>query len=147
MKTLLEITGQEAGIVVYDDKIIVVNWSSVCPDGGMPVMSPFNTVMCWPVGDEIEVLSEDYIDDIRKALPGKIVENGKDEDGNLIITSEGMEILSDENMDVPALWGYDCGDAYINQDETGKFIPTGGTVLTVKYAEDEAKIIVPDGWN
>lgn len=147
MKSLYEITGQESGIVVYDDKVIVTNWSCVCPDGGMPVMSPINTVMCWPVGDEIELLSDERVDDVRKALPGNILSRGKNEDGIEELELEDMEILSDENMDIPALWGYKCGDAYINRDEDGKFIPTAGKVLNVEYAGDEARVIVPDGWN
>ena len=55
-KTLLDITGQESAIVIYpDNTVIVCNVSSVCPTGGMPTLSPFGTLMCWPIDEILEI--------------------------------------------------------------------------------------------
>lgn len=141
MKNLMEITGQESGIVVYDDKVIVTNWASY--ESGLPMMSPFNTVMEWPA-EELEVKEEYSVDDIRKALPGKIVVAGM-EDGKKMLEVEDMEILADDHGDICALWGYDIGigvGAVINTDDAGDLAPTPGMI----YHIDDAIVIAPEGW-
>ena len=141
MMNLMEITGQESGIVVYDDKVIVANWSSY--HSGLPIMSPWNTVMEWPT-EGLEVTEEYYTEDIREILPGKIVIVGE-EDGKPLIEVEDMEVLADEHGDICALWGYDIGigvGAVINTDDAGNLAPTPGTV----YHIDDAIVIAPEGW-
>mgnify|MGYP000911695448 CR=1 FL=1 len=141
MMNLMEITGQESGIVIYDDKVIVANWSSY--HSGLPIMSPWNEVMEWP-SDGLEVTKEYHVDDVREALPGKIVVVGE-EDGKTLIEVEDMEVLADEHGDICALWGYDIGigvGAVINTDDAGDLAPTPGTV----YHIDDAIVIAPEGW-
>lgn len=135
--SLMDITGQESGIVVYDDEVIVTNWSQYDPDR-LPVLSPIGTVMAWPQDEPLKVIEEYHVDDVRDALPGKIVRVAENE-----IATEGMEIVSDENGDIPALWGFDIGaGAYIDRDTAGNLIPTSGTV----YCLENAIVIAPDGW-
>lgn len=141
MMNLMEITGQESGIVIYDDKVIVANWSSY--HTGLPVMSPWNMVMEWPV-EGLEVTEEYYVNDIREALPGKIAAVGM-EDGKRLIEVEDMEILADDHGDICALWGHDIGagaGAVINTDSAGNLVPTPGTV----YHINDAIVIAPEGW-
>jgi hypothetical protein len=138
MSNLQEITGQESGIVVYEDAVIVANWSSY--ETGLPVISPFGTVMEWPEEQPLEVSEEYYVDDIRTVLPGTLVE----QDGE--ITADGMDILADDHGDIPALWGYELDHptaAPLNTDSNGNFIPTPGMV----YRINDAIVVVPDGWN
>jgi len=140
MLTLLEITCQESGIIIYDDEVIVANWSSYT--GGLPIMSPFGTVMEWPEEQPLKVIKEYSVDDVRDVLPGTLV--ATEEDGETILKYEGMEVLYDLNGDIPALWGYDIGlGTVINTDENGNFAPTSGKV----YHFDNAVIIAPHGWN
>lgn len=149
--TLSDITGQESGIVVYPDtggdKIIVCNWSSVCPDGGMPVLSPFGVLMCWPIDEIIEVVNNEHIDDIRTALSGEVKSYGKDDENREEIGIEGMGVVSDQHFDIPALWGYDCGDAIVERDDAGNLVATAGKIYKIKTASsDNAIVIAPDGW-
>lgn len=135
--TLYEITGQEAGIVCYDNKVIVCNWSSDCGNGGLPtIISPTKTIMSWP--QELSVEKEWYLDDIRDALPGIVVYDAESNE----IACEDMDILSDDYFDIPALWGIDCGMATVNTDDNGALIPTGGRC----YKINDAIVIAPDGW-
>jgi len=60
---LLEITGQESGIIIYGDSVIVTNWATY--GNGLPIMSPINTVMEWPENEPLNVDTEYYVEDIR----------------------------------------------------------------------------------
>ena len=142
--TLMELTGQESGVVVYGDEVIVTNWSSI---NGLPRMAPGNIgIIGRP--DEIMVGKKYNVDDIRTALPGKIVEVERDEEEeSIVIEAEGMDIVFDHNGDIPALWGYDIGlqcNAIINRDDDGNLAPTPGTVYELV---DGIIVIAPDGWN
>jgi len=134
--SLMDITGQESGIVVYDDEVIVTNWSQYDPDRLPAVFA--GAVIAWPQDGPLEVAEEWHIDDVRDALPGKIVRFGKDE-----IDVEGMTILADDYGDIPALWGFDIGaGAYIDRDTARNLVPTPGMV----YRLENAIVIAPDGW-
>jgi hypothetical protein len=125
-KTLLEITGQESGIVVYDNKVIVCNWAQECSDGGLPVAGPINNfLLAWP--QELEVSKEYEVDSVLDALPSE----------------DDMEILADFNSDIPALYGIENDDAIVNKDENGNLEPTEGKV----YHINDAIVIAPYGWN
>jgi hypothetical protein len=140
MSTLFEITGQESGIVVYGDVVIIANWVSYTI--GLPVISPLGTVMEWPEEQPLKVVKEYNVDDIRDVLPGTLVVT--EEDGETILEYEGMEVLEDLNGDIPALWGYDIGEgAFVDTDENGNLVPTSGKV----YHINNAVIIAPIGWN
>jgi hypothetical protein len=139
--TLYELTGQESGIIVRENAVIVTNWLHSCPSGGLPLLSPWgDDLIEWP--SEIVVKSEYYVGDIRDVLPGTIIPG---DEGT--IKAEGMDIVYDNNGDIPALWGYQVNTcmlgATINRDRAGNLIPTAGKVYEL---EDGTLIIVPDGW-
>jgi hypothetical protein len=143
VESLQDLTGQESGIVVYGDEIIVANWSSI---SGLPKMAPANLgIIGWPA--ELIVVRQYSVGDIKDALPGSIVEVEDDDGDGVIIETNGMDIVCDANGDIPALWGYDLGlpcNAIINRDDAGNLAPTAGTVYEL---EDDVIIIAPDGWN
>lgn len=142
-ESLQDLTGQESGIVVYDDNaIIVCNW---CGFGGLPRVAPWGTnIIGWP--DEIIVEKKYTVDDVRDVLPGKIVEvEPEDDEEGIVIEAEGMEIVYDRNGDIPTLWGYDTGSgADIARDDDGNLVPTSGTIY--ELVGDSTIIIAPDGW-
>ncbi|HHT16203.1 MAG TPA: hypothetical protein GXZ77_00575 [Papillibacter sp.] len=145
--TLCDITGQKTGIVVMDKQVMAVNWYEESPDGGVPVMSPVGTPVSITAEGGIQVLSEERVEDIRRALPGRIVSEGKNDEGIHQIKAEDMEIKYDEFHQIPALWGFDlqkgaCPTRGANGDAT----PTGGTVYRIRCGEHEAAVIAPDGW-
>jgi hypothetical protein len=142
-QTLYELTSQECGIVVYNTGVIVTNWSNTCRDGGLPRMAPGNLgIIAWP--DEIAVIKEYRVTDIRDALPGTIVEVESDNEGQTLLETDGMDIVYDRFGDIPALWGWDTGlGACINKDDSGNLAPTEGRVFEL----DGAIVIAPDGWN
>lgn len=140
---LYDLTGQESGIVIYENKaVIVCNWANICPSHGLPIAGPIGGLLiCWP--DEVKYINHYAVDDVRDALPGSIIEVGE-EDGQKLIETEGMDIVSDYNGDICALWGYDLGlDSDINRDEAGNLQPTPGTVYEL---EGDVIVIAPDGW-
>ena len=140
--TLRDLTEQESGIVVRGDAVIVTNWESSCPDGGLPLLAPWGTdLIAWP--DEIVVVSEYDVADIRDVLPGIIaeVEGG-------IVEAQGMDIVYDANGDIPALWGFQVKTARlgasINTDDDGNLAPTEGKIYELA---DGTIVVAPDGWN
>lgn len=142
-KTLFDLTSQESGIIVYEDKaVIVCNWANDCPDGGLPRLAPWGQdLIAWPT--EIKVNHEYHIADIRDALPGAIVEAGE-EDGQTLIEAQGMDLAADYYGDIPALWGWDLGGGVIiNRAEDGTLLPTPGNVYEL---DDDVIVIAPDGW-
>lgn len=140
---LYDLTGQESGIVIYQgEAVIVCNWANVCRDGGLPVAGPIGGILIrWP--EPIAYIDHHHVDDVRDALPGYIVEIGE-EDGQTLIEAQGMDIVSDDNGDICALWGYDlCDMADIYRNEDGSVRPTPGTVYEL---EGDVIVIAPDGW-
>lgn len=138
--TLTELTGQESGIVVRENTVIVTNWMHSCPEGGLPLLAPWGTALiAWPT--EIRLDKKYGVKDIREALPGSVTLG---DDGRTLDTD--MDIVSDCNGDIAALWGYNLGlpcNAIINMDDNDNLIPTPGTV----YELDDGTIVIsPEGW-
>ena len=149
--TLYELTKQESGIILFTSgEIIVTNWSQ-CEDDCIPHLSPFGTVMQWPCdgifdglpkednADGLAQLVEvgmynpyksEHVDDVRDILPGKV---WIDDDGEL---DTDMNILSDDNNDIPALF------VKIDDDRD----PADITSADIYILSDGTKIIVPVGW-
>lgn len=142
IENLQELTGQESGIVIYGDEVIVANWSSIT---GLPRMAPGNMgIIGWP--DEITVVKKYDVADIRDILPGTIVEVEDDDEDGIVIEAEDMDIVEDYNGDIPALWGYDLGlpgNTLVKRDENGNLAPTSGTAYVL---EEGVIVIAPDGW-
>lgn len=78
--TLLELTGHEAGIIVYkDDSVLVTNWNQ-CNDDCIPALAPVGGIgraneLIWFPHEQgyIENAKESRFDDIRTILKGKTV--------------------------------------------------------------------------
>ena len=96
----------------------------------------------------LEVVDDEHVEDIRTKFPGSVVLHGVNENDVREISVEGMDIVSDDNYDILALWGYDCGNNYINLDADGNLAPTGGHVYTLKTVSSETAIVIaPDEWS
>lgn len=72
--TLMELTGHEAGIIVYENgDVIVVNWNQ-CDDDCVPVLAPAgDMVINFPREGYIERAKKSQFDDIRLILHEKTV--------------------------------------------------------------------------
>lgn len=135
-KTLLEMTRQKTGIVIYhESEVIVCNWEAVCHSGGLPFLSTDNQL----VSNNTEIVCDDIFTshDIRRVIPVKL----KPADPANYV---GITIVYDPHGHIPALWGHDIGKgAKIYLDRNKRPISIGGTVY-ILY--DGTKIIAPDDW-
>ena len=128
--TLMELTGHEAGIVIYESgEVAVVNWSQY-DDNQVPRLAPMLGMMGFQSDGILDnVPTAETIQDVRDILPGKIwIEDDEIE--------TDMEILEDDNNDLTAL--FIKIDDYRNPDE-----PTSAEVYTLN---DGTKIIAPHEW-
>lgn len=128
--TLMELTGHEAGIVIYESgEVAVVNWSQY-DDNQVPRLAPMLGMMGFPSDGILDnVPTAETIQDVRDILPGKVwIEDDEIE--------TDMEILEDDNNDLTAL--FIKIDDYRNPDE-----PTSAEVYTLN---DGTKIIAPHEW-
>lgn len=128
--TLMELTGNEAGIVIYDSgEIAVVSWSQY-DDNQVPRLAPMLGMMGFSEDGILEnVPKSETIEDVRDILPGKVwIEDDEIE--------TDMEIMEDDNNDITAL--FIKIDDYRNPDE-----PTSAEVYTLN---DGTKIIAPHTW-
>lgn len=129
-------TGHEAGIILYgDDTVGAYNWSSFA-DGFIPMVSPFGFILPWPTdaGEDIELVNVEHVDDVRSHLPGTVWmgEDGLDTD---------MDIVYDENYDIPALWGFgQNADYYAGVDS-----PYAGDIWEIPG--EKIRVITIDTWN
>lgn len=146
---LMQITGQESGIVIYrnedsEDGIIVCNWSSAepgsFPSNFMDFCLVFTTLFLENDENRYYLKKSYKVDDILDEIPGEVV---FDEDEQRW-WYEGANLIWDTNGDIPMLSGLvvnEDGLMYRNKEE--KPIPTSGTV----YEFRDATVIAPDGWN
>lgn len=106
MFNLYEDTAHEAGIIIHgEEAVIVTNWSNY-GDNRVPMLLAPLDLMEWPVDDEdAKIVKLRDVEDIRDELPGKV---WIDEDGD---ADTDMDIVSDENGDLSALFGIRTGDA------------------------------------
>lgn len=124
-------TKHEAGIVLFGDSTVgVFNWGQF-DDGYIPMVGSAGLIVPWPIdaGEDIELVNVEHVDDVRSHLPGTVWmgEDGLDTD---------MDIVCDENGDIPALWGFgQVADAYSDLDRpySGDIwdIPGGPRVITI----------------
>jgi hypothetical protein len=127
--TLYELTEkQESGIVVYEDGIMVVNWSNY-GDNCLPKM--FDVA---PVGfpeDNLSVEKEYEIEDVVKELEGSV---WKDEETGDFHTN--LNILYDANEDIANLFGI----------KDGEIVEVENTPAKVYILNNGVKVIAPDEW-
>lgn len=133
---LFEITEQESGIVIFpENAVIVTNWSG---NIGIPrVLGSLGVVYLGNDTGVVERLPD--IEDVLTALPGTVsFENG-------MYTVTDMDILADDENDIPALFGYPVSDnrsSLMRVDDDGNQVPTPGHV----YRIGDVIVVAPDGW-
>ena len=139
MFNLYEDTAHEAGIIIHgEEAVIVTNWSSY-GDNRVPMLLAPLGLMEWPIEDEdAKIVKLRDVEDIRDELPGKVWIN---EDGD---AETDMDIVSDENGDLSALFGIRTGDT--DPDFYKDFPhPFSGSVYEI--AGTDIKVITIEIWN
>lgn len=115
--TLWELTGQESGIVVYDDnRVSVVNWSAY-NENEVPMMACLGEMIQWRFDHAFEAIKEKEVSNIMKELPF-------DNDGEI-------DVVYDVNNDIEELMSAKK--------------PTAGKVF--RLVNVNQTIIAPAGWN
>ena len=106
--TLMELTGHEAGIIVYENgDVIVVNWNQ-CDDDCVPVLAPVgDMVINFPREGYIERGKESNFGDIRPILQGKTV---------LLDEFNDIKRLMSDKPDKYGIMPYRHGKKYIFED-------------------------------
>ena len=138
MFNLYEDTAHEAGIIIHgEEAVIVTNWSSY-GDIRVPMLLAPLGLMEWPIEDEdAKIVKLRDVEDIRDELPGKV---WIDEDGN---ADTDMDIVSDENGDLSALFGIRTGDTDPDFYEDFPH-PFSGSVYEI--AGTDIKVITIKNW-
>lgn len=139
MFNLYEDTAHEAGIIIHgEESVIVTNWSSY-GDNRVPMLLTPLGLMEWPIEDEdAKIVKLRDVEDIRDELPGKV---WIDEDGN---ADTDMDIVSDENGDLSALFGIRTGDT---DPDFYKGIPHPFSGSVYEIAGTDIKVITIENWN
>ena len=110
---------QNSGIVIYDDNVVIVcNWQSDCPNGGLPCVDPFGVAVLTLNAAEIELIAVRETDDVASELPDQ------------------CDVAYDYNDDISQLL-----------DEQSRGDPTPGTVYSVICAGETATVIAPNSWD
>lgn len=138
MFNLYNDTNHEAGIIIHgEEAVIVTNWGSY-GDNRVPMLLAPLGLMEWPIEDEdAKIVKLRDVEDIRDELPGKVWIN---EDGD---AETDMDIVSDENGDLSALFGIRTGDS--DPDFYKDFPhPFSGSVYEI--AGTDIKIITIKNW-
>ena len=139
MFNLYEDTAHEAGIIIHgEEAVIVTNWSSY-GDNRIPMLLAPLGLMEWSIEDEdAKIVKLRDVEDIRDELPGRVWIN---EDGD---AETDMDIVSDENGDLSALFGSRTGDT--DPDFYKDFPhPFSGSVYEI--AGTDIKVITIEIWN
>lgn len=138
MFNLYEDTAHEAGIIIHgEEAVIVTNWSSY-GDNRVPMLLAPLGLMEWPIEDEgAKTVKLRDVEDIRDELPGKVWIN---EDGD---AETDMDIVSDENGDLSALFGIRTGDS---DPDFYKGIPHPFSGSVYEIAGTDIKVITIKNW-
>ena len=138
MFNLYEDTAHEAGIIIHgEEAVIVTNWGSYV-DNRVPMLLAPLGLMEWPIEDEdAKIVKLRDVEDIRDELPGKV---WIDEDGN---ADTDMDIVSDENGDLSALFGIRTGDS---DPDFYKGIPHPFSGSVYEIAGTDIKVITIKNW-
>ena len=138
MCNLYEETAHKAGMIIHgEEAMIVTNWGSY-GDNRVPMLLAPLGLMEWPIEDEdAKIVKLRDVEDIRDELPGKVWIN---EDGD---AETDMDIVSDENGDLSALFGIRTGDT--DPDFYKDFPhPFSGSVYEI--AGTDIKVITIKNW-
>lgn len=136
--TLMELTGQESGIIINPSgSVTITNWRDAEEDS-FPFLSPFGVVSVNTGRFDGEIESE-HVDDIRTVIPGSvwIDEIQEDADGSkFYVLDTDLDIVCDDNDDLVLLFAPEV------KGEAAR-IYTGD----VYRFDDGTIVIAPRGWN
>ena len=124
--TLVELTGHEAGIIVFDNGCVsVLNWIEI-RDNCLPAYGPIGLRLSWPQENIFDDVMKADVSDVRAVIPGRVwaTDDGYDTD---------LDVLEDDNNDLVRLFTDDTLDA----------ADLEGTVYTLT---DGTKVICPSMW-
>lgn len=129
--TLMDLTRQESGIVVYsDESVAVVNWSSL-GENEFPMFGPLEIMLGWEEsGDVFDGAEMRHVENITKEIPGSIWLTGDVDGDGCPIADTDLDIIQDKFDDLVSV--------FLDEE------PTAGTVYALR---DGRKIIAPDYWN
>lgn len=133
--TLMELTGHDAGIILYGgDTVAVANWGNL-DDDQIPMLSPFGGQMIgWTEDGIYDDVQYRRVSDWRKLLPGSVWLTEETDNGGARIADTDMDIVFDQFSDIARAFleeGYCDGDFE----------------ATVYDISDGRSIIAPDMWN
>lgn len=146
MFNFIEVTGHEAGIIIYTNEnerseiIVASGYGSSSAENALPVLSPVgNFTIWWKEPNDAELVFDREVQDIRKEIPGSVwaVEGEEDK------IDTDLDIVYDQFDDIPAIFGFKAGDA---DPDLYKEYGYAGAVYHLTN-RDDVKIIVPDFWN
>lgn len=148
--SLYELTGQNSGIVCFQDGGVIVYTAATtdaCKDNSLPA-SFANAIVDYPLQHPWTVAGGQWVEDIRDSLPGTIEVAEDSTLANPTVTDSGMDLVFDANCDVPMLFGFDCGlGAEARTDSAGDQVPTPGMVYELKTSRGDVTVIAPEGWD
>lgn len=140
IESLQELTGgQESGILIYDENVLVCNWAG---QKGLPHVT-FSYDVALTDGSLVELTEVMHLDDIRTVLPGTV----EYDDETDTLQSVGMKILHDEVNDIDALFGYSSAygaRAKLNKD--GSIRPTPGICYRLESGGETVLVVAPEDW-
>ena len=137
--TLNELTGHEAGIILYGGNAVAVcNWGS-CDDDQIPYFLAPIGMIPFPGSEKEGYLTEgvtsEHVEDVRTLLPGSVwLEDDSDSEEGSKVADTDLDIVFDGNGDLIRLF---C-------DETLEACDYEGTIYRLR---DGKAIIAPDMWN
>lgn len=139
---LMELTGQESGIIIRNEQIMVVNWGS---NEGLPYLAPWgnDVVYLYDVIDLDEDLGE--VDDIRLFLPGQISIDV--DDSNVEVGLKNAEIVYDPNCEIFGLYKAEINAAIKAAEGSESKISYPLTSGKAFRLENGTIVVTPNGWN
>ena len=135
---LMELTGHEAGIIVYPDSnsVAVYNWGQ-CDDNQIPILSPLGEPVNWPEAEDVfDGVTSARFADARELIPGIFwLTDETDEQGNRFATTD-LDIVYDRFYDISRM--FLGGEGYTSPEDFE------GTAYTLR---DGRVILALDMWN
>lgn len=131
--------GQESGILIYDENVLVCNWAG---QKGLPRVT-FSYDVALTDSSAVELTEVMQLSDIRTVLPGTV----EYDDETDTLKTVGMKVLHDEVNDIDALFGYSSAygaRAKLNRD--GSIRPTAGVCYRLESGGETVLVVVPEDW-
>lgn len=132
-------TKHESGIFVYEPNSCLVHfWGSGCDDDYLPKEVMNITVMFPFENGSLSIEEIGRVEDVREELPGKVWVDCD-------VAQSDMDIIKDDNFDIPGLFGVHITGADVPDYEKYD-TPYTGTVYEITTPQEKIKLICPDLW-